>query len=202
MIYYTRRGERGLAQSRKAAQVGAVLSVILNKVKNLPFFEPRRHRGTEHAVPPSAGRHVNSSRRIMRVERMPGDLDHIEVNVSNLGKSAAFWGPFLDMLGYSEYQRWPEGISFKRGSTYLVFVQTKKRHFNVPFHRCRTGLNHLAFSAESPEQVDTITEWVKGKGLRILYEDRHPHAGGPENYALYLEDPDRIKVEVVARSRR
>ena len=29
----------------------------------------------------------------------------------------------------------------------------------------------------------------------LLYEDRHPYAGG--YYALYCEDPEGIKVEVV-----
>jgi uncharacterized protein len=34
--------------------------------------------------------------------------------------------------------------------------------------------------------------------VHILYEDRHPHAGGPDCYAVYFEDPDRMKVELDA----
>lgn len=30
------------------------------------------------------------------------------------------------------------------------------------------------------------------------YEDRHPYAGGPDYYAVFFEDPDRMKVEIVA----
>jgi len=30
----------------------------------------------------------------------------------------------------------------------------------------------------------------------ILYADRHPHAGGPDSYAVFFEDPERIKVEL------
>jgi hypothetical protein len=30
----------------------------------------------------------------------------------------------------------------------------------------------------------------------MVYE--HPYAGGTDHYAVYFEDPDRIKVEVVA----
>lgn len=33
-----------------------------------------------------------------------------------------------------------------------------------------------------------------------LYESEYPFASGPDYYALYCEDPDRIKVEVVAPS--
>jgi hypothetical protein len=34
--------------------------------------------------------------------------------------------------------------------------------------------------------------------VKILYEDRHPYAGGPDHYAVFFEDPMRMKAEVVA----
>ncbi|EQD64343.1 Glyoxalase, partial [mine drainage metagenome] len=33
-----------------------------------------------------------------------------------------------------------------------------------------------------------------------LFEDRHPHAGGPNHYAAYLENDDGFEVELVART--
>jgi catechol 2,3-dioxygenase-like lactoylglutathione lyase family enzyme len=72
---------------------------------------------------------------------------------------------------------------------------------DVPYHRCRVGLNHLAFHANSKEQVDDITAQLKQKGTKILYPDKHPFAGGGPHYAVYFEDPDRIKVEIVAPSK-
>lgn len=69
---------------------------------------------------------------------------------------------------------------------------------DVPYHRCKAELNHLAFHADSREQVDKITEQLKAKKIKILYEDRHPYAGGKGYYAVYFEDPDRMKVELVA----
>jgi len=125
-------------------------------------------------------------------------LHHIEVYVSNLNHSEQFWSWFLSLLGYEEYQSWDEGFSFIHNQVYLVFVQTAEKHQKTQYHRCRTGLNHLAFWAESRRQVDQICDSLREKGLRILYEDRHPFAGGPEHYAVYFEDPDRIKVELVA----
>ena len=65
----------------------------------------------------------------------------------------------------------------------------------------RMGLNHLAFHAASKEQVDDVTAWVRASGFTVLYDDRHPHAGGPDSYALYCEDPNRIKVELIAPSK-
>lgn len=127
-----------------------------------------------------------------------GLLHHVEIYVSNLERSIAFWGWFLVALGYAEYQRWASGVSYKRGDTYLVFVQTEAKHLDVPYHRCRTGLNHLAFHSDSRDDVDKLTNQLRHKGINILYGDKHPHAGGNDYYGVFFEDPDRIKVELVA----
>lgn len=127
-----------------------------------------------------------------------GLLHHIEIYVSNLEKSIDFWGWFLEEMGYYLYQEWESGRSWKNGETYIVFVQADSRFLDIPFHRCRVGLNHLAFHAESRQQVDDITRKLKNKGVKILYSDKHPYAGGKGHYAVYFEDPDKIKVELVA----
>lgn len=79
-----------------------------------------------------------------------------------------------------------------------MFVQTEERFLDITYHRCRVGLNHLAFHASSRQQVDEMTNKLKEKEMTILYPNKHPFAGGDEHYAVYFEDPDRIKVELVA----
>jgi catechol 2,3-dioxygenase-like lactoylglutathione lyase family enzyme len=125
-------------------------------------------------------------------------LHHIEIYVSNLEKSTEFWGWLLEDLGYSIYQKWDMGQSWIQGDSYIVFVQTEMRFLDVPYHRCRVGLNHLAFHANSKQHVDDVTAQLREKGVTILYNDKHPYAGGENYYAVYFEDPDRIKVELVA----
>lgn len=125
-------------------------------------------------------------------------LHHLEIYVSDLKKSTVFWGWLLETLGYEVYQQWEHGISWKQQNTYLVFVQAEDQYLDIPYHRCRVGLNHLAFHATSREEVDLLTEQLRGRGVRILYEGEHPFAGGEHHYAVYFEDPDRIKVELVA----
>ena len=127
-----------------------------------------------------------------------GTIHHIELNVSNLKKSVAFWGWFLEDLGYQAFQTWDEGRSWKRDETYIVFVQTKEKFLSEGYHRGHTGLNHLAFQASSKEQVDNLTKKLQEKGIEILYKKRHPFAGGEQHYAVFFEDSDRIKVELVA----
>ena len=125
-------------------------------------------------------------------------LHHVELYVTDLERSLAFWVPFLTALGYHESQRWAEGASWQFGDTYLCFVQAPSEHLGAGYHRQRVGLNHLAFHATSRAQVDAMAAWAKGAGVTTLYEDRYPYAGGDGYYALYCEDPDRMKVELVA----
>ncbi|OMI02957.1 hypothetical protein BTA30_01895 [Bacillus swezeyi] len=125
-------------------------------------------------------------------------IHHIELYVSNVERSKRFWGWFLKELGYEVYQQWKGGISWKANGAYIVLVQAEARFLEAGYHRCRVGLNHLAFQAASRAQVDEMTEQLVARGYRMLYEDRHPFAGGAGHYALYAEDPDRIKVELVA----
>ncbi|MCF7624758.1 hypothetical protein L3139_24030 [[Brevibacterium] frigoritolerans] len=56
---------------------------------------------------------------------------------------------------------------------------------------------HYLSEGEWPvrQQVGEIARKLKGS---ILYADKHPFAGGKDHYAVYFEDPDRMKVELVA----
>ncbi|MCA0987524.1 VOC family protein [Guptibacillus algicola] len=127
-----------------------------------------------------------------------GHLHHVELYVSELKRTIDFWEWLLEELGYHSFQKWEEGHSFKIGDTYIVFVQVEERFQEPSYHRCRVGLNHLAFHAASREHVDELTNKLRAKGVPILYQDRHPYAGGDDYYAVFFEDPDRIKVEIVA----
>ena len=132
------------------------------------------------------------------MKNLSGKLHHVEIYVSDLKSSSEFWGWFLGRLGYKLYSKWESGVSYILGDTYIVLVQTENKYLDKPYHRCGTGLNHLAFHASSREFVDKMTTELKSKGIKILYEDKHPFAGGEDYYALFFEDPDRIKVELVA----
>ena len=124
-----------------------------------------------------------------------GMLHHVEIYVSELEVSVKFWGWLLGALGYEEFQKWEQGRSWKLGETYIVFVQTVEKHRDVKYHRCRTGLNHLAFHVGSMERLRELEAELRGRGVPMLYEDREKVSSG--NPRLFFEDPDRIKVELV-----
>jgi GrpB-like predicted nucleotidyltransferase (UPF0157 family)/catechol 2,3-dioxygenase-like lactoylglutathione lyase family enzyme len=123
-----------------------------------------------------------------------GLLHHVEIYVSDLKRSKKFWSWFLKKFGYLSISEWDKGVSLKLNDTYIVLVQTEEKYMNIPYHRCRTGLNHLAFHAASKKSIDNLTQSLRKRGIKILYENKHPYAGG--SYGVFFEDPDRIKVEV------
>lgn len=127
-----------------------------------------------------------------------GFLHHIEINVANLQETVQFWEGLLLQIGYREFQKWDRGRSWKLANTYIVFVQVEEKYAKMPYHRKHIGLNHIAFHAQSREQVDEMARKLKSQGVKMLYEERYPYAGGNGHYAVFFEDPNRIKVEVVS----
>ncbi|MFA9430591.1 VOC family protein [Egicoccus sp. AB-alg2] len=123
-------------------------------------------------------------------------LHHVELYVSDLERSVAFWGWLLLELGYEVFQEWDEGVSFRLEGTYLVFTQAPRAERGLD--RRGVGLNHLAFHVADTAAVDRLTTAMRERGVRVLYPDRHPYAGGRDHYALFCEDPDGLKVELVA----
>ena len=64
--------------------------------------------------------------------------------------------------------------------------------------RRRPGVNHLAFTAGTRQEVDLLARRAASHGWTQLFADRYPHAGGPGHYAAYLENADGFEVELVA----
>lgn len=129
-------------------------------------------------------------------------MHHVELYVSSLHVSARWWGTVLTRLGWTPYQSWDAGCSWRsRDGVYLVLVQVPPDALTPAYHRRRIGLNHLALRAGSPKQVDALAMDLITTGTRMLYADQYPWAGGQGHYAAYLVDPDGIKVELVADCR-
>ncbi|UVK37378.1 VOC family protein [Mesorhizobium sp. AR10] len=127
-------------------------------------------------------------------------LHHVEIYVSDLDVTFEFWSKILARLGYRETAFWGEGFTLSNDrDAYLTFVKVSKKHESHRYHRSGVGLNHLAFKVPGRTLVDELRQFCVENGVPLLYDDRYPFANGDQNYyALYIEDPDRIKVEFVA----
>ncbi|GEL93423.1 VOC family protein [Cellulomonas composti] len=126
-----------------------------------------------------------------------GAIHHVELWVPDLAVASASIGWLLGELGYTVADTWATGESWGRRDAYVVLEAgpdvTSERH-----ERRRPGLNHLAFHAGAIADVDNLVERAGRHGWYLLFEDRHPWAGGPRHYAAYLENADGFEVELVA----
>lgn len=122
-------------------------------------------------------------------------LHHVELWVPDLARAEATFGWLFTELGWTEHQRWPAGVSWKLGDTYVVVEQSPA--MTGPHDRMRAGLNHLALHAGTKENVDRLTGESEAHGWKLMFADRHPHAGGPGHYAAFMENDDGFEIELV-----
>ncbi len=128
-----------------------------------------------------------------------GVLHHVELWVPDLDRAKSQWGWLLSELGYSQFQDWPDGRSWRLGATYLVIEQSPDMSA-AQHDRLRPGLNHLAFHAGDRREVDALTASAPAQGWILLFADKHPYAGGKDHYAAYLANSDGYEVELIADS--
>jgi len=108
----------------------------------------------------------------------------------------------LTYLGFGTLDEWDGGFGMgKDGFGFWIVVTEEKYQINK-FHRKGTGVNHVAFLAESKEAVDKFhQEFLKPRAIKTLYNTPKlfPEYRS-DYYAVYFEDLDRIKLEVVFHS--
>lgn len=121
----------------------------------------------------------------------------VEVWVADLAQARSEWGWLLEELGFSQSGKWVEGESWSGGGAYLTLT-TSPNLSGAVHDRRAPGVNHLAFTAGRSARVDEIMRAAPEHGWRPLYQERYPHAGGPEHYARLLENSAGFKAELVA----
>ncbi len=128
-----------------------------------------------------------------------GNLQHLEVNVSDLARSKVFYEGLLTWMGYDRILGESQVVGWGNGDVQVFIVSCRKDYRQAGFHRKRVGLNHVAFRAESKEDVDSLYhDFLTPRKVRVLYGGPRQYSEyGPSYYAVYFEDPDRIKLEYV-----
>ena len=132
-------------------------------------------------------------------------IDHLDLVVTDLERSLTFYKGLLLPLGYSraveiDGERGERVVYLGRvggmGSLSLRAAQSDAHA--TPYDRYAVGIHHIAFAAGSRAVVDQVGAWAASNGGEI---ESGPEAYGytPGYYAVFLHDPDGIKLEVVHR---
>jgi catechol 2,3-dioxygenase-like lactoylglutathione lyase family enzyme len=130
-------------------------------------------------------------------------IDHVDLVISSLERSVPFYEGLLRPLGYVQVGE-IEGEEGER-VVYLSRHQTdgsiglRERQSGLDTaDRYAIGLHHLAFSASSRQVVEEVADRARAAGAEIESEPRG-YDYTPGYYAVFLHDPDRIKLEIVHR---
>jgi lactoylglutathione lyase len=124
-------------------------------------------------------------------------LHHLDLAVSDLSRSLAFYLDLLGPLGAEEAFRYPT----YRGSEEVVYLRLGDQYLGLRpadggEHRYyEVGIEHLAVFVDRREEVDQIYARSLELGARVHFppqEDRDE----PGYWALFVFDPDGFRVEV------
>ncbi|MDR6226043.1 VOC family protein [Desmospora profundinema] len=124
-------------------------------------------------------------------------FSHIDYNVADLERALRFYEPVMAFLGFAKESRQSDWVLFGNGRMKLCLVRCEKRFAGAGFHRKNPGLNHIAFQAERASDVDEVAKFLKERKIPLLYNSPAHFDTERETYAVFFEDPFRLKLEVV-----
>ena len=130
---------------------------------------------------------------------MRAQVYHLQINVRDATRSLPFYKALLGYLEYRTVYETDTVAGFSGRGTDIWVMAAAAAHAGHGFHRKRPGLNHVAFRVERREDVERFRhEFMVRHRLAPLYETpREFPEYRPGYYAVFFEDPDRLKLEVV-----
>jgi glyoxylase I family protein len=131
-------------------------------------------------------------------------LDHLDLVVSSIDRSLPFYRELLRPLGW----RWVHEVEGERGETiHYLFRRDGRASFGlrapqsesaVPHDRYAVGIHHVAINGGSRRAVDRTAQWARERRIEIESGPQE-YAYSPGYYAVFLYDPDGMKIEVMTR---
>jgi glyoxylase I family protein len=157
---------------------------------------------------------------------MHGLPNHLDLTVTDLARSTAFYDLVLTTLGYARSKEYAGevpcwvihmDVQVQKPTLFTISPQdpqelrsTPKRvAFSIGLHQARsdrahdrysTGLHHLALHADSRADVDAFHALLLGAGITVL-DPPAEYDYTPGYYAVFFADPDGMKLELVHEPR-
>jgi catechol 2,3-dioxygenase-like lactoylglutathione lyase family enzyme len=132
-------------------------------------------------------------------------IDHVDIVVSSLERSLPFYEGLLRFIGYVEVgdivgERGERVVYLSRHQTDGSVGLRERLSAGGPhvLDRYALGPHHLAFSVANREIVEKLAAWARETGAEIE-SGRREYDYTPGYYALFVHDPDGIKLEFVHR---
>lgn len=131
--------------------------------------------------------------------RLRGMVHHIDLTVRDVTVSAPFYEAFLGFLGYIRVKQQPalHVWDLTRDGAVVGGVAIRAARSLRGHDRYTAGLHHLAFHAADRADVDRAHALMKEQGATVLDPPAEYPQYGAGYYAVFVADPDGLKLEVV-----
>jgi glyoxylase I family protein len=131
-----------------------------------------------------------------------GAPSHLDLSVAEPARSVRFYDAVLGRLGYRRLDEFGAGapcwgVTDAQGGSFTIALKgAAAESANKPHDRYAPGLHHLAFHADSGDDVDRFHDFLVTLGATVL-DPPAEYSYTPGYYAIFFSDPDGIKLEVV-----
>lgn len=119
---------------------------------------------------------------------MPFPMDHIVIYAADVGTSGRFYERLLGLLGFEKRRN----HVFGRDG---LFFDIRAAKHEGGYERGQPGVDHIGFRAVTRAEVDEIGDHMRVAGFegRLIDFDSG-------DYALFLPDPDGVRIEITCYS--
>lgn len=128
-------------------------------------------------------------------------IHHIDLTVTDLEQSRAFYDHLLSYIGYSRAADHPDGTDWNwqgDGPFHSIgVIRARGKHAARVHDRYSAGLHHLAWAADSRDDVDRLYAELIERNVAIIDAPADYPRYGAVYYALFFADPDELKLEFV-----
>ncbi|MDQ0780257.1 VOC family protein [Chryseobacterium sp. W4I1] len=125
-------------------------------------------------------------------------IEHIAFWVKDLEKMKEFYQKYFGAVSNEKYHNPLKHfqsyfLSFDNGCRLEIMTKPDIKESGNTYDSQRYGIIHLAFSTESKEKVDRLTETLRKEGYTIAAE---PRTTGDGYYESVILDPENNIIEI------
>ncbi len=128
-------------------------------------------------------------------------LDHIYVAVRSLSASEAFYDPVMRFLDFRKGTAPVGGDPHLHYYNRVLQYTIRPARSDVRHDPYAAGLHHICFRVASRAAVEEAVEGLRDLGVSATEPRTFPEYD-PDYYATFFEDPDGIRLEIVAEVER